>query len=116
MCMSCVSHPDLSFGLESEHGTISYPIILALYSQECMSARSAKERLTQHAYTGGIFSQIDQPMSKFGMHLYGIGGPLYTRKVQPTSVCITDRPYHRSAFQIRTWSEFELGRNDVPRN
>ncbi len=45
----------------------------------------------------------------------GMGAPLYTCKAQQTfRVYITDRPYRRSAFQIRTWSEFELGRNDVP--
>ncbi len=61
----------------------------------------AKEPLTQHTLVELHFSQGDQPMSKFGMHFYGMGGP--------QTVCITDRPYHRSAFQIRTWSEFELG-------
>ncbi len=30
------------------------------------------------------FSQVDHPMSKFGMHFYGMDGPLYTRKAQPT--------------------------------
>ncbi len=41
------------------------------------------------------FSQVDQPMFKFGMHFYGMGGPLYTRKV--------------AVGEIRTFSEFELG-------
>ncbi len=54
------------------------------------------------------FSQVDQPMSKFGMHFYGMGGRLYTCKYGQLSVCITDCPYRRSVFQIRSLSEFEL--------
>ncbi len=66
---------------------------------------TAKERLTQHTPVEHHF----QPISEFGMHCYGMAGPLYTCKYSQLSVCITDRPYLRSAFQIRTWSEFELG-------
>ncbi len=39
-----------------------------------MSVRSAKERLTQHTPVEHHFMQVDQPMSKFGMHFYGMGG------------------------------------------
>ncbi len=51
-----------------------------------MSVQSAKERLTQHMPVEHHFSQVDQPtcMSKSGMHFYGMGGLLYTRKVRPT--------------------------------
>ncbi len=42
---------------------------------------SVKERLTQHTPVEHHFSQVDQPMSKFGMHLYGMGGPLYTQSM-----------------------------------
>ncbi len=81
-----------------------------------MSVRSAKERLTQHTPVEHHFIQVDQPMSILGMHFYGMGGSFihctpakYSQLYSQLSVCITDRPYRRSAFQIRTWSEFELG-------
>ncbi len=49
------------------------------YIEHCMSCRRRREGLcncVEHH-----FSQVDQPMSKFGMHFYGMGGPLYTRKL-----------------------------------
>ncbi len=39
---------------------------------------SAKERLTQRMPVECHLIQVDQPMSKFGMHFYGMGGPLYS--------------------------------------
>ncbi len=42
------------------------------------------EHLAQHMLVEHHFSQVDQPMSKFGMHFYGMGGRLYTSKVWPT--------------------------------
>ncbi len=42
-----------------------------------MGAQSAKERLTQHMPVEHHFSQVDEPMSKSGMHFYGMGGLLY---------------------------------------
>ncbi len=56
------------------------------------SARSAKERFTQHMPVEHHCSQVDQQTSLFGMHFYGMGSWLYTRRVW-SPVCITDRPY-----------------------
>ncbi len=70
-----------------------------------MSRRSAKERLTQHMPVEHHFSQVDKPMSKFGMHFYGANFRVYNGQL---SECIMDCPYHTSAFQIRTLSEFQL--------
>ncbi len=50
-----------------------------------MSVQSAKERITQPMLVEHDLSQVDQPISKCGMHFYGMGGPLYTRKVQLTA-------------------------------
>ncbi len=40
-----------------------------------------KERITQHMPVEHHFSLVDQPMSKFGMHFYGMGGPLYQERM-----------------------------------
>ncbi len=48
---------------------------------------SAKECLTQHTPVEHHFIQVDQPMSKFGMHFYDMGGPLHIQSTVP-SFCV----------------------------
>ncbi len=74
------------------------------YDQERMSVRSAKERLSQYTPVEHHCSQVNQQTSSFEMHFYTTGSLFYTCRVWPTfRVCITDRPYHRSARKF-VWS------------
>ncbi len=42
--------------------------------------RTKRKGVSYSAYAvEHYFSQVDQPMSKFGMHFYGMGGPLYAQ-------------------------------------
>ncbi len=54
------------------------------------------------------FTQVQTQTKLFGMH-FMVWAVCYTHgQLAVLCVCITDRPYHRSAFQIRTLSECEM--------